>query len=166
MDVLDGVAKGSVAGDDGGGNLLGFIGGVVEDLDLQLVLGVVHGADGFDEAIDDELLIEYGELDGDPRQFVEEAGWCAGGILAVLEVEVAECVAMDAIDGEQDHYGEIGQEDGGVEGVPVIEVLEGLVGILHGLEVVAESVVGHEAEQGGQALGQDGSQAQDRIEDC
>jgi hypothetical protein len=48
MDVLDGVAESGVAGDDGRRDLLSFVGGVVEDLDFEPVLWVLHGADGFD----------------------------------------------------------------------------------------------------------------------
>ena len=61
-----GCPEGRVAVDDGRGYLLGLVGGVVEDLDFQLFAGIIHGADGFDEAVDHELLIEDGELDGDP----------------------------------------------------------------------------------------------------
>jgi hypothetical protein len=94
------------------------------------------------------LLVEDGELDGDAWQLIEKAGRCAGCILAVLEVEVAEGVAVDTVDGEQNHDGEVGQQDSGVEGVPVIEVLEGGIGVLHGLDVMAKAVVGREGEQG------------------
>ena len=55
----------SVAGDDGAGDVDGFVGGVVEELDLEAVAGIVETAAGFDEAVDDELLVEDGELDGD-----------------------------------------------------------------------------------------------------
>ena len=78
MDVHDGVAESGIARDDGGSDLLGFVGGVVEDLDFQLVARVFHGADGFDEAIDHKLLIEDGQLHGDARQFFEMTGRSAG----------------------------------------------------------------------------------------
>ena len=54
-----------VAGDDGAGDVDGFVSGVVEELDLEAVARVVETAAGLDEAVDDELLVEDGELDGD-----------------------------------------------------------------------------------------------------
>jgi hypothetical protein len=48
---------------------------------------------------------------------------------------------MDAVDGEDDHYGEVGDEQGSVEGVPGVEALEGLIGVL-GFEKVAKAVGG------------------------
>ena len=43
----------------------GFVGGVVEELDLEAVARIVEAAAGVDEAVDDELLVVDGELDGD-----------------------------------------------------------------------------------------------------
>ena len=43
----------------------GFVGGVVEDLDLEEVAGVGEAAGGIDEALDDVPLVVDGELDGD-----------------------------------------------------------------------------------------------------
>jgi len=126
--------------------LLGFIGGVVENLDFEPVVRVVHGADGFDKAVDHKLLIENRELNGDGWQLVETTGRRGVGVLAVFEIEVAERVAMDAINGQQDHDGEVGKQDGGVKGVPVVKVLEGSVGVLHGLEVMDQAIVGREGE--------------------
>jgi hypothetical protein len=57
----------------------------------------------------------------------------------MLVIEVDERVAMDAVDGEDDHDGEIRDEERGVEGVPGVETFEGLVGVL-GLEKVTEAV--------------------------
>jgi hypothetical protein len=52
---------------------------------------------------------------------------------------------MDAVDGEDDHDGEIRDEQRGVEGVPGVEALEGLVGVL-GLEKVTKAVGGVERQ--------------------
>ncbi len=118
----------------------GFVGGVVEDLDFELLARILHGADRFNQAINDKLLIEDGQLDRDGGQFVEVAGRVGVVVLAVLEVLVRHGVAMDAVEGEQDHHREVGQQHGGVKDVPVVEPLEGLVGVLH-FEVVAESAL-------------------------
>jgi hypothetical protein len=47
---------------------------------------------------------------------------------------------MDAIEGEDDHHDEVGDEQGDVEGVPAIGVAKGVVGVV-GLPVVPEAVV-------------------------
>jgi hypothetical protein len=46
---------------------------------------------------------------------------------------------MDAVDGEDNHDGEVGDEQRGVEGIPGIEAFKGLIGVL-GFEEVAEAV--------------------------
>lgn len=51
---------GALPGEDGG-----VVGGIVEDLDLEEVAGVREAAGGIDEALDDELLVVDGQLDGD-----------------------------------------------------------------------------------------------------
>ena len=63
MNVDDVVAERGIAVDDGGGDLPGFVGGVVEDLDFELLARILHGANGFDQAINDKLLVEDGQLD-------------------------------------------------------------------------------------------------------
>ena len=73
MDVRDGMSHRGVAIDDCAGDFDGFVGGVVEHLDLEAVARILHLADGVDEAVDDELLVEDGKLDGDARQFGETA---------------------------------------------------------------------------------------------
>ena len=53
---------------------------------------------------------------------------------------------MDAVKRQPDHDREVGQQQGGVEQIPVVEPLEGLVRILH-FEVVAEAVLGRKGER-------------------
>ena len=60
--------KGALPGQGGG-----FVGGVVEDLDLEQVAGVGEAAGRVDEALDDVLLVIDGELDGDAG-----VGWGGG----------------------------------------------------------------------------------------
>ena len=79
---------------------------------------------GFKQAVDHELLVEDGQLDGDARQFGEVPGRRDIEILLVPVVLVDELVTMHSIGGENDHYGEIGNQQGDVEGVPAVEMLE------------------------------------------
>ncbi|WP_082661707.1 hypothetical protein [Terracidiphilus gabretensis] len=55
---------------------------------------------------------------------------------------------MQAVDGEQDHDGEVGDEERGVKGVPAIEVVEGGVGPLVApmVEGLREAVLRRENE--------------------
>ena len=62
---LEARSAGSVAGDRFLRDLDGFVGGVVEQLDFKPVAGVIDAADGVEQAVDDELLVINGELDGD-----------------------------------------------------------------------------------------------------
>jgi len=157
MHVDDGVAESGVLCHDGCSYLLGFVGGVVEELDLQLIFRILHGADGFEQSIDDELLVVDRQLDRDPGQFRELGGRLGVIVLAMLEVEIDELVAMDAVNGQDDHHCEIREQEGSVKGVPFIEALEGLVGVLR-FEEVAESVLGCK-EVAGSPLRQPGGQA-------
>ena len=90
VDVVDrlwgkAVEAGGVALDDGAGNLGGLVGGVVEDLDFKAVAGVVEAAAGFEQAMDDELLVEDGELDGDEGELAcGEVGCRLGGFRAAF----------------------------------------------------------------------------------
>jgi hypothetical protein len=68
------VAEGGVAVDDAEATSRGFVGGVVEDLDFELFGRIFHRANGLNEAVDDKLLVEDGQLDGDAGQFLEMPG--------------------------------------------------------------------------------------------
>ena len=156
VEIDDRVAHGPVAFDDGSGDFFGFVGGVVEDLDLQQLARIFDLADGVDEAVDDELLVEDGELDGDAGQLLEMRRRLVRGILAVAVVEPDQRVAVEAVEGEDDHHGEIGGQQRRVERekLPVVEVLEGVVAVV-GAQVVAE-VVFDEEEGEGLGAGQQG----------
>jgi hypothetical protein len=55
---------------------------------------------------------------------------------------------MDAVEGEDDHHDEVGDEQADVEGVPAVVALEGAVGVM-GLPIVREAVlVGEEEREG------------------
>ena len=88
VDGLGGEALGTCGEtrDHGRGDGDGLVGGVVEELDLEAVAGVVEAAAGVEEAVDDELLVVDGELDGDEGEvfFGEVGGGLVGGVLALL----------------------------------------------------------------------------------
>jgi len=65
MEVDDIVPERGITRDDARGNFLRLVCRVVENLDLELLARVLDGADGFDEPVDDELLVENGKLYSD-----------------------------------------------------------------------------------------------------
>ena len=145
--IDDGVAKSGVSGYNIGGDLLGLVGGIIEKLDFELVGGVLHGADGFNQAVDDELLVVNGQLDRDPGQFVELSRGTGVVVLLVLVVEVHHRIAVDAVDSQDDHNREIRDEKGGVEDIPDVASFEYLIGVLLGSEKVAQAALGRKHGQ-------------------
>ncbi len=63
-----------------------------------------------------------------------------GGVLAVFVIEVDELVSMHAVEGEHDHDHEVGDEQRGIEPVPAVEMLEGVVAVVV-TKIVAEIVL-------------------------
>ena len=61
-----------------------IVGGVVQDLNLQLVGGILDGTGSFDDPLDDVSFVEDGKLDGYGGQFVKMTGRL--GVLAVVAV--------------------------------------------------------------------------------
>ena len=76
------------------------VGGVVQYLDLQLVGGIIQIAAGLDQPVDDELLVEDGELQGDAGKLCEMRRRLSHRVLPVLVVAVDQLVAMDAVKGK------------------------------------------------------------------
>jgi len=155
MDVVDGLGRKSfgasgIALHDGLGDDGGFVGGVVEELDLEAVARVVEAAAGVDEAVDNELLVIDGELDGDEGELIvgEARGrfFGVGGFALVAVVEPDELIAMDAVEGKDHHDDEVGNEEADVEGVPAVVAFKGAVGVM-GLPVVCEAVLIGEEER-------------------
>ena len=70
-----------------------------------------------------------------------------GGVLAVFVVEVDELITMHAVKGQDDHHDEIRDEQRGVEPVPAVEVLEGVVAVVVA-KIVAEIVLRLEEARG------------------
>ncbi len=163
VDIDDGVAKRGIACHDAGSDLGGFVGRVVEDLDLQLVLRIVDGADGLDKAVDDELLVEDGQLDRDPRQLFEVLGRIGVVVLAVFEIEIAERVAVHAVDRQHDHHEEVGNQQRRVKPIPVVAHRGERVAEQH-LHLVAEAVLLAAGEEKGGLRRQPGDQAGDQFE--
>ncbi len=117
-----------VALDHAASHLHGLVGGVVEHLDLQFFPRIFEPADRVDQAIDDVLLVEDGQLHGDARQTSSrnDPGF-RDLVLAVLVIKVDQPVAVHSVNRQQDQHDEIGNQQRQVEGVGLIQALKGLV---------------------------------------
>ena len=103
-------------------------------MNFEAVAGVVKAAAGIEEAINHELLVIDGQLDGDEGQVVFGEG--KGRLLRVrlvafiAVVEPDELIAVNAVESEDDHHHEIGDKQADIEGVPAIDVAEGVVSVM------------------------------------
>jgi hypothetical protein len=110
VDELDGIALGGPFLAGTAGDFGRVVGGIVEDLDLELVEGVVEEAGGLDDALGDVVLVVHGELDGDAGEVGELAGGFVG-VVAVLAIEVDEDVAVQAVEGYSAEDGGVGSDE-------------------------------------------------------
>ena len=69
--ILDGVAEGAVAFDQGAGKGRGVVGGIVQHLNLEQFPRVVHLDGLFDQAFHHVALVIERQLDGDAGQLIE-----------------------------------------------------------------------------------------------
>ena len=120
-------------------------------------------ADGFDEAIDHELLIEDRQLNRDPGQFLEMLDRVGVVVLPVFEVEIARAVTMHAVDRQHDHHEEIGNQKRRVKPIPIVAHRGERVGEQY-LHLVAEAVLLSASEEQSGVCGQPGDQAGDQFE--
>ncbi len=89
VDVEDVVAQAAHAVAGFAGDVGGFIGGVIEDLDLEFVARVVDLAGGFDDAFGDVFFVVHGELDGDAGEVGEFAGRNRGfAVVLVIQIDL------------------------------------------------------------------------------
>src|ERR1700722_13868068 len=98
----------------------GFIRRVVEHLNVKLFQGIAQAANGVQQPLGHELLIEDGKLDRDSRELREKSAGLGGALLLVLVIEINQDVAMGAIGCQQDQHDEIGNEQGCVKSIGVI----------------------------------------------
>ena len=99
MEILDVDALQRVATDREFGNLPRLVGGVVQDLDLQLFARVIDLADRVDQAIDDVHFVIEGKLNRHDRQVVELTLGNRLFVL-VLHVDVHQVVPVPSIHGQ------------------------------------------------------------------
>lgn len=115
VDVVDVVARVGELLAEGGGDLGGLVGGIVDDLDVEEVGGVVDLGGGLDDTLGDERFVVHGELDGDAWECGEGGEGC-GDVVAVSEVGEEEVESVEAEEADGGEGKSVEEGDGGFEG--------------------------------------------------
>ncbi len=144
MDVRNPHALCSVALDAAAGDLLGFVGGVVENLDIEELARIVETRHGFDKPLDDVALVEDGKLDRDAGP-AGNGRRRSGNIFRIFVVVVHKPIAMQAVQREDAEDQEVGNHHREIEGVGVINAAEGSVGNL--VPVMADGTLLRKSER-------------------
>src|SRR5581483_1013226 len=108
-------------------HLYSLIRRVIQYLDIQFFPRIVEPADALDQPLSHIPLVEHGQLHGDSRQFCKERGGFHGAILLVLVIEVHQEIAVNAVGGEESENYKVGDEQGHIERVCVIEPLKSAI---------------------------------------
>ena len=124
MVIADVVAHGGVALHHCPRHFHGFVGGIVEHLDFQLFARIFHLADALHQPVDNVLLVENRQLNGDPGQFGEVRCRVGDFVLAVLVVQVNQLIAVHAVKRQQHQHDEIRNQQRHIEGVGVVKALK------------------------------------------
>ncbi len=122
--IANGMPESGVALDQSASHVDSLVGGVVQNLDIKFVARIVYLADRIQQSLNDILLVEDRQLDGDARQFLEMRNRFCGAILLVLVVKVNQNVAMRSVAGKQNQDDEIWHQESDVECVRMIEAPE------------------------------------------
>src|SRR5215469_6136197 len=124
MQIGDGIALAAIVLDQAAGDLSGLVGGVVEQLNVEFFPGIVYPADRLQQAVDNVLLIKNGQLNRNPGEFLE---FLDRLLLAVLlpVIEIYEGVAMHSVGSQQNQNHEVGDQQGQIETVDLVQALEG-----------------------------------------
>jgi len=112
-------------------------------LNFEAVARIVQTAAGVEQAVDDELLVVDGQLDGDEGQvfFGEGGGWFVGVrfVALVAVVQPDQLIAVNAVERQDDHDEEVWHQQADVKGIPAVDVAERVVRIVR-LPVVPEAM--------------------------
>ena len=109
--------------DAGARHFAGLVGGIVEHLNVQQLARIIESRDGFDQPLDHVALVVNRELNRHQRPAFDGRR-LAGNVLPILEIAVDEPVAMQSERREDHQHGEIGNHDGEIERIGLIETAE------------------------------------------
>ena len=100
---------------------LGFIRGIVQHLDIELVLRILELADRIQQPLNYKLLIEDGKLHSHTRQFLEPGRRLAGAVPAVLIIKINQHIPVHAIRRQQNKHDEIWNQQRHIESIGAIQ---------------------------------------------
>ena len=147
MDINDVVAQRRIAFNHAACHVDRLVSRIVEHLDLQPLARILHLADAIDQAVNDVLFVEDRQLDGDLRQLLEMRFRIGDSILAMLVIEIDELIAVHSVRGQEDQDNEVRNEQRRIEGVGLIQPLEGRIEKMR-LQVMAQAMrLGHNISQ-------------------
>src|ERR1039458_1361965 len=109
------------------GDLHGFVGGIVEQLNVKFFFWIVEPADSVEQSLHDVLLVKNGQLHGDARQVVEARRGLRSLVLFVLVIKIDQPVAVRSVRRQNDEHDEIGNQQRQVKRIDLVETLESLV---------------------------------------
>src|ERR1017187_6141095 len=129
MQVIDGMSQRSVAIDQNAGDLHGFVGGIIQQLDVEFVFRIFEAADRVKQPFHDVLLVKNGQLHGDARQVFGVKMRCGFRrlVLFVLVIKIDQPVAVSSVCRQNNQHDEIGNQQRQVERVDLVETLKSLV---------------------------------------
>jgi hypothetical protein len=99
-DVLNVHATGTRASDSAADDLGGDIVGVVQDLDLQAVSGIIERSDGRNQAFGDEAFVVDRELDGDSGPVKARLGLYHRGRFVTQSADESQVEGVKSVDGQ------------------------------------------------------------------
>ena len=85
----------------------GLVGRIVQQLDIELVLGIIDLADRLHQPVHHVLLVVNRELDGHARQLGKAAGRLVSPVLPVFVIHVNQDVAVNSVGRENDENGKV-----------------------------------------------------------
>ncbi len=107
VQVHDRVAHGLILLHQRFGERVRIVGRIVEHLNLQQLLRVLHLRGFVDQPLHHIALVVKRKLDGDARKFRKAQRWFTRRFPAILEIGVDDFVAMQAVEGQNTQHAEV-----------------------------------------------------------
>src|SRR5262249_41695122 len=126
MQIRDRIALALIVLDQALGDVCGLVRGVVENLNVEFFPRIVDAADRLQEPLHHELFIENGQLNREPGEFGKLFNRLGLAVL-LLVIEIYESVAMHSVRGQQNQDHEVGDQQGKIETVGLVQALEGRI---------------------------------------
>src|SRR5215469_15160082 len=127
MQIRDRIALALIVLDQAAGDLSGLVGGVVEQLNIELFPRIVEPADSLQETVNNKLFIENGQLNRNPGELLEFFDRLVLAVLFLLVIEIYEGVAMHSVRGQQNQNDEVGDQQGQIKPVGLVKALKGRI---------------------------------------